>query len=981
MGTKEPSIRGTITLEVSPDKMTAVAVYSGDPNGEEHTPDSILKMAAKEHISEGVSRREITDHLDRINRKNLAKETFTISEGIPPQDEAPETVTWEDIAVPEHLAEVAERTLAEARAAHIRVERSRKVEKIVKKKTLLGTKQEKVTETEKYFDRIYIDPTLLKSGFAREGTKIGNLEARKPGVSGIDVYSQIIPAKKATDPEFYPGSGVSKQRGELLATLTGLVRIGKNWVDIVPFAPHDWEVTLSKDQATALLQFNPGTKQVERPEPAAIRAKAVELGYDEDRLLSETDIAGMIDKAIVTMQPIENGPLSKSSDASFDIFVSEDKLKAVLNITKGTGRGKPLSLKELGAAIKESKLKGLDLAKIKQDIMQFYESPETHLTGYILAEGTAPTMGTAQEYEYEAHPLPDDKLAQLKELARLLPDALSDLRSLSEFPISAVTQMAPVIEDQRIVTLTPPEVGQPGTNVYGASTPGLPGPAPQFKLFENLQQKGNVIISSIEGILDRADTDNGCVLRVRPHKDALVKVTIAEDKMSAYLSLAPAVGLGKPASEEAIMAALKSAGVVEGIIEGRISGAVRALAKGEKVKDLAVAEGTPARDGGSDRLELLVGQTGDSRVVIGADGAADYKNLNRIVTVKSGQEVARIVPADKTPEDGRDVLGNTVAAERGEGAPVELVANLTRREEADGKVTILADCAGEFVRQGNRLEVRKTHTIQGDVGVQTGNIKFAGSVQVGGSVTRGYAVMASGAIHVADSVDGALLSADDDIVIQQGVRGQGKAVLRTKKRISATFLEQATILAIGDIAVKSHCMRCDVKCNGGLILSGDKGAVVGGTVRARRGLIATNLGNERGIKTEISFGQDYLISDQIEKEEREIANTKKQTADLDFQMRQYEHELDNEGLLQARREKLRLMKIMEKRSLRLFDLRERFEEHHESRIEVRGTLYPGVVFESHGRQHEVTSAQKSVMVEFQQKSGRIEINKLQKEDG
>ncbi|MCA1753672.1 MAG: FapA family protein [Spirochaeta sp.] len=981
MGAKEPSIRGTITIEISPDKMNAVAVYSGDPDGEELTPDSILKLAAKEEISEGVSRREILDHFDRINRKSLTKEKFTISEGIAPQEEKPETVAWEDIDIPEHLREVAEATLAEARAAHIRVERSRKIEKTVNKKTLLGTKKEKITENEKYYERVYIDPSVVKSGLAREGTKIGTLQNRAPGVSGLDVYGQIVPAKKAADPEFYPGSGVSKQRGELLATFTGLVRIGKNWVDIVPFAPHDWSVNLSKDQATALLQFNPGSKQVEPPNPAEVRAKAVELGYDEERLLSESEIATIIDTAITTMKPVENASLSKSSDASFDIFVSEDKLKAVLSVTKGTGRGKPLSLKEMGAAIKDSKLKGLNLAQIKQDVMEFYESPETQLTGYVLAEGTAPTEGPAQEYEFEVHPLSDEKLVQLKERAQLFPDAASGLRSLTELPIAEVTQMAPVIEDQRIVTLTPVEVGQSGTNVYGASTPGLPGPAPKFKLFENIEQKGNVIISSIEGMLDRADTEEGFLLRVRPYKDAVIKVTISEDKMSASLTLAPAIGLGKPASEDAVMAALKLAGVREGIIEGRVAGALRALAKGESIKELTVAEGTPAHDGGSDKLELLVGDTGEKRVVIGSDGAADYKNLNRIVTVKSGQEVATIIPAEKTPEDGKDVLGNTVAAARGESVPVELVANLTQRENADGSVVIVANCAGEFVRKGKRLEVRKTHTVQGDVGVQTGNIKFSGTVQVGGSVNSGYAIMAAGAIHVAESVDGALLSADDDILIQQGVRGQSKAVLRTKKRISAAFLEQATILAIGDITVKNHCMRCDVKCNGEIQLSGEKGSLLGGTTQSRKGVVATNIGNDRGIRTEISFGQDYLIGDQIEKEEREIAKIKKQTADLDFQMRQYEHDLDNEGLLKARREKLRLMKVMEKRSLRLFDLRERFEEHHESRIEVRGTLYPGVVFESHGRRHEVTSPHKAVRVEFEQQSGRIEIAKLQTKDG
>ena len=75
------------------------------------------------------------------------------------------------------------------------------------------------------------------------------------------------------------------------------------------------------------------------------------------------------------------------------------------------------------------------------------------------------------------------------------------------------------------------------------------------------------------------------------------------------------------------------------------------------------------------------------------------------------------------------------------------------------------------------------------------------------------------------------------------------------------------------------------------------------------------------------------------------------------------------------------MKLIEKRSMRLFTLREKFEEHFPSEVEVRGKLYPGVVFESHGRYHEIDSEKKGVVLIFDQKTGRIVENPLQSDKG
>ena len=41
-----------------------------------------------------------------------------------------------------------------------------------------------------------------------------------------------------------------------------------------------------------------------------------------------------------------------------------------------------------------------------------------------------------------------------------------------------------------------------------------------------------------------------------------------------------------------------------------------------------------------------------------------------------------------------------------------------------------------------------------------------------------------------------------------------------------------------------------------------------------------NLGSERGARTEVSFGQNYLVADRIEKEEAELARLKELTASI-----------------------------------------------------------------------------------------------------
>lgn len=187
--------------------------------------------------------------------------------------------------------------------------------------------------------------------------------------------------------------------------------------------------------------------------------------------------------------------------------------------------------------------------------------------------------------------------------------------------------------------------------------------------------------------------------------------------------------------------------------------------------------------------------------------------------------------------------------------------------------------------------------------------------------------------------------------------------------MEAAFAEQAMLMGIQDIVLKNSALLCNIKTNGKLSLLGDKGHLIGGLCRARKGIEVQNLGSENGARTQVSFGQDYLVKDAIESEEKEIERVKAMILLADKSMR--EQEKLGSNLEAVRNDKLKLVKILEKRSMRVFELREKFEEHFPGELVVRGSAFAGVVLESHNRFHELRQTKQKVAFSFDPQLGRI----------
>ena len=444
--------------------------------------------------------------------------------------------------------------------------------------------------------------------------------------------------------------------------------------------------------------------------------------------------------------------------------------------------------------------------------------------------------------------------------------------------------------------------------------------------------------------------------------------------MEAYLTLLPRVGVGTDVDVDRINEEIAEAGVVHGIVPDAVLQALDAQREGRPTERLVVARGTAAIDGDGGRIEYRVPIASGQRSTLRADGSVDHKQQDLFSTVKGGELLADLYPPSVEPVEGTDVGGESVAARSASPVQIEAGANVRRTEApGDEHATFVATKAGKLEIEGNTLSVQEILVVASDIGVGSGNVRFAGSVQINGSVLPGFSVISDADVEITGAVDRALVSSGASILVGQGVIGGGKAVLRAREKIHAQFAEQAMLMSVGGVQLRSSCLRCSVKSNGKVALDMTKGDFVGGNVRAREGLEVHNLGSERGARTEVSFGQSYLVADRIEKEEAELARLKERSEEITRAIGRAERDgsaADETEEIHA--EKVKLLKAVESKSFSLFTLRESFEEHTPSEVVVKGTLFPGVVFESHGRYYDIKTEKRQVVIRFNEKLGQIE---------
>jgi hypothetical protein len=972
-----PVARGNAELLIDESATQAILKFTPNPDdGAEWTVSAIQRVLAEAHLS-GISTRQIEELLAAFDKSKVPISEVLVR-GQAPEPAKPEYAVWQDVNTPAPLELLKDRILAAANPPELYKIRTEKIirERRVRKPAILPflpSKVEKVMEYEtiERRDSVAVDTQIQHSFWAPAGTMVARLVPPKPGKSGKSVFGKALPADGTVDTTFYLGSGLSRLKNQIRVDSDGFIRIGSHWADLVPFAGHRFELRLSADGNTIYLDFYPGDRRFPMPDIQGILEQARKMGTPADHLIPEADLESMLSKAIRVGQPVSDMSLSCDRDAQVQLTISADKLKASITVIKGRGNGLPLELKMVSAALAEHKLKGINVDRLKADMVAFYKSSEPELRDYLLVTGTGPSRGNDRSISYSVVFMPDAKANGYLTDINANPSLSRFVKSFDDFPLSAVKRVALVRKGQEIGRFSALSLGQPGLDVYGACIPGIPGNDPIVRTFENVKVLQESMESNDDGLLLMADTDGEIKLRVLPYRDAIVEVTVDEDALTASLTLEKGHGLGKHLSLELVQKALADAGVCFGIDMKELSAALLAAREGHRVAGHVVARAKePVPAGGLD-LNWLVRMNSGAPAGLQHSDKAAYGNQQTTTIVNEGQPLLELQSIGSAGQDGTDVMGRPIKAPVDPRIVQRPDWDETIREErqANGNSHLVAARSGILLFEDNRLSIAMVQKIRGDIGPDTGNVNFPGSVAISGNVRSGYSVISGADIIIGGAVEAALVSAEGSVRVGEGVKGARRGTVRARKTIEAAFAEQAVVLAVEDVTLKSSALLCNIKTNGRLVLQGERGALIGGLCRARMGLEVQTLGSENGTRTQISFGQDYLVMDAIEAEEREIEKLKVMIIQTDRTMRKLEAE--KATLDKIRQDKLKQLKLLEKRSLRIFELREKYEEHFTGEIMIRGTVHPGVILESHNRFHEVRQKKHRVVFSFDSMLGRI----------
>lgn len=464
---------------------------------------------------------------------------------------------------------------------------------------------------------------------------------------------------------------------------------------------------------------------------------------------------------------------------------------------------------------------------------------------------------------------------------------------------------------------------------------------------------------------DSADSFRENIVRGNPiiinGPDYLLR--ISETRMEAFLTPY------RRFSEEELRSLLKENAVVYGIREK----ALEELVQGKFIyEESLVAQGTVKKDGRDGFFEYHFNPQPETRPIILPDGSVDYNVLGKMELVVKGQLLVTY-HAVFPPVDGRDVMGNIMEAYVGKNLPP---LQCKRCEMDESGCKYYASTEGNVTLEGRCLTVTPIYAIDGNLDAATGDVDFHGDVLVQGNVFAGVTLKTTGSITVNGHVETAHLFAGKDVILKNGMQGSGNGVIRAGRNVMARFLEQTQVYA-GNEVNTGAILNCEVESGQNVVVAGNRGTIIGGSVTAVEQITAASIGNRAGVTTQLVIGLDCEFKekmgeiDRLTDEYEENMNDAEKAVDrIAYQMKSQPAapDLAQQKAEQMRRKinyQLKLKDISAKRE-QLIDINRRSAD---GKIVIGGTSNVGCVIIINGVRETLHSEYRDVTY----KKGRQEI--------
>ena len=363
-----------------------------------------------------------------------------------------------------------------------------------------------------------------------------------------------------------------------------------------------------------------------------------------------------------------------------------------------------------------------------------------------------------------------------------------------------------------------------------------------------------------------------------PTQDATIDVEITDLEMKAYVTIrAPGVR-GSDVSLMDIRNALDMSQVVDGYIEDAMMSLDDSPVYGEPV---LVAEGRKPVNGADGRVAYAFETNKKLKIKEIEGGRVDFKDLNTINNVVEGQMLAKLIPPVRG-ETGMTVTGKMLPAK--DGKETQLVIGNNVKLSEDKKQAIAAK-NGQVIVSGEKISVEPIYHVDGNVGLKTGgNIVFLGSVEVTGNVEDGYSIKAAGNIEIHGTIERCEIDCEGDIIVHNGITGKKGARIKAGGSIWSKFIENADVECGGMVVVSEGIVNANIQCDHKIICRGKKASIVGGSIRASEEIDAKSLGSVAGVETNLEVGFDPKLKSELDSQLTKLKAFQKEQSTVELEM-------------------------------------------------------------------------------------------------
>lgn len=252
------------------------------------------------------------------------------------------------------------------------------------------------------------------------------------------------------------------------------------------------------------------------------------------------------------------------------------------------------------------------------------------------------------------------------------------------------------------------------------------------------------------------------------------------------------------------------------------------------------------------------------------EDVVSFYDRSAYIVVKNGDVIGQVVEPTEG-EDGRDVLGQAIAAISGKGVVLKMDESVLR----DSADKLIAQCDGVLHRDSESICIRQMIEVPEYVDFSTGNIDFTGNVVVRQGVRDCFVVEATGSVEVKGLIEAATIKCGTDLFAHGGMAGRERGYITVGRNLVGKYLDNIQGQIKGDLEIQREVINCELTIHGSI--QSPRGTIIGGRTIVTGAVEVVALGSGAGVATELVLGSVPGLDPFLSQLERLIEQlTKKQ---------------------------------------------------------------------------------------------------------